>query len=202
VKLLPVALNVQGRRCLVVGGGAVARRKAQSLVECGAHVVVIAPHFEGDWPDVEKIERRFQFGDCTGAALIFACTNDASVNEQIAEEAQNFNIWCNVADDASVSDFHSMAILRRGEISVAVATGGGSPALARHLKERISETIGAEYETLLEILAARRGRVSMEAQSERAEFWRAILSGPVLDLLREGKRAEAETWIDEKLPGD
>lgn len=200
MKLLPVALNVAGRRCAIFGGGSVAFRKAESLIECGAHVIAIAPQFGAEWSAiaVERIERVYQPGDCASAALVFACTNDPAINRQIAEEAREAQIWCNLADDAATSNFHSMALLRRGEITIGIATGGGSPALSRHLKSKVSETIGPEYDSLLQLLSARRENLSqtLTSQSERAEFWRAILLGPVLELLRERKVIEAEQWID------
>lgn len=199
MKLLPLALNVQGRNCVIFGAGAVARRKALSLLECGAQLKVVAPHFAEDWANLqsEKIEcvnRPYLKGDCQNALLVFACTNDANVNRQIAEEALELNILCNVADESEVSDFHSMATLRRGDICIGISTSGGSPALSRHLKEKISETIGPEYESLLEMLAARRQHLTkiVDHQYQRAEFWRAVLESDVLDLLRENKIEDAE----------
>lgn len=202
MKLLPVSLNVARRRCVVFGGGAVALRKAQSLRECGAEIVVVAPQFGAEWDALQGQIRRetrvYAPGDCAGASLVFACTNDREVNRQIAAEARDAGIWCNVADALETSDFHSAAAVRRGEISVSIATGGSFPLLARHLREKIESAIGPEYEALLEIVATRRAALpsKLAAQSERAEFWRAILNGPILQLLRDGKRAEAENLID------
>jgi precorrin-2 dehydrogenase/sirohydrochlorin ferrochelatase len=198
MKLLPLALNVQGRNCVVFGAGAVARRKALSLLECGAQLKVVAPHFAEDWANLqsEKIEcvnRPYLKGDCKNALLVFACTNDANVNRQIAEEALELNILCNVADESEVSDFHSMATLRRGDICVGISTSGGSPALSRHLKEKISETIGPEYESLLELLAVQRETLPqrINEQSQRARLWRAVLDSDLLNLLRAEKSEEA-----------
>ena len=186
MKLFPVALNLAGRRCLVVGGGSVAARKAASLKECGAQVVLIAPQSS---PEISALEvevrpREFQPGDCAGMALVFACTNNSQVNAAIRDEARGLNIWCGAAD--ATGDLNGMAAVRRGDLTIALSTSGGSPALARHLKEKIAATIGPEYETLLEILAERRKQLdeSLATQSDRAAFWNAILCGPVLQLLR------------------
>ena len=199
MKLLPLALNLQNRRCVVFGAGAVAKRKAGSLIECGAQLLVVAPHFDDSWAafDCEKIARLYQTGDCAGAVLVFACTNDAEVNRQIAEEARKANILCNTADEGDAGDFHSMATLRRGDICIGISTSGGSPALSKHLKEKIGETIGPEYDSLLQMLAARRVHLAetFATQSERAAFWREVLQSNVLNLLREGQTEEAENLL-------
>lgn len=200
MKLLPLALNVQDRRCVIFGAGAVARRKAQSLLECGAQLQVVAPHFDESWADFscEKTSRVYQSGDCAGALLIFACTNDSKVNRQIAGEAQEMNILCSVADDSEAGDFHSMAALRRGDICIGISTTGGSPALSKHLKEKIGETIGPEYDSLLGLLAARRADLSttFAKQSERATFWREVLQSDILNHLRVGQTEEAEKLLE------
>lgn len=203
MKILPLALHVQDRRCVIFGAGAVARRKALSLLECGAQLRVVAPHFAEEWNDFycEKIERLYQKGDCKGAFLIFACTNDASVNRQIADEARELNILCNVADESEASSFHSLATLRRGDICVGISTSGGSPALARHLKEKIGETIGPEYESLLCLLSAQREALpeTVKEQNQRADLWRAVLASDILNLLRENKTEDATKLLNSLL---
>lgn len=203
MKLLPLALNVQGRNCIIFGAGAVARRKALSLLECGAQLKFVAPHFAEEWNDFscEKIERPYQKGDCKGAFLIFACTNDATVNRQIADEARELNILCNVADESEAGSFHSMATLRRGDICIGISTSGGSPALSRHLKEKIGETIGPEYESLVEMLAERREHLPqiVVEQYQRAAFWRAVLASDILNLLRDGKTEDATKLLNSLL---
>ncbi len=207
MKLLPVALNVEQKHCLVVGGGPVALRKAQALLECGALVAIISPSLCPDFrPLRDQIDydpREFQGNDCTGFHLVFACTDSRHVNAAIADAARQLGILCSVADDPRASDLHSAATVRRGDICVGITTGGSSPALARHLKHRVDEAVGAEYEALLEMLEAWRSSLVqiIEEQSERADIWRAILSSEVLDLLKEGKRAEAERLVDAIVSG-
>lgn len=202
MKLLPVSLNVMERRCVVFGGGPVAARKAQSLCECGAEVVVISPHFCDEWRALEgqicRETRVYAPGDCADASLVFAGTNNREVNQQIAEEARRSGILCNVVDAPETSDFHSAATVRRGEVSIAIATGGSFPLLARHLRQKIEDVIGPEYEALLEIVASRRAELptKLVEQSDRAEFWREVLNGPALSLLREGNGAGAKQMID------
>jgi siroheme synthase-like protein len=203
MKLLPVALNVQDERCLIVGGGAVAQRKAKSLLECGSRVAVIAPalcdSFAPLHAHIEYSERAFQEGDCRGHRLVFACTDDRAVNETVAREASALGIWCNVADDPAGSDFHSAAVVRRGDICVGITTAGSSPALSRHLKEQIETCLGAEYSDLLDIMGARRSALlqGLQQQSDRAKIWRAVLESETLQLLKNGDHAAAEVLVDE-----
>jgi len=205
VKLLPIALNVQDKRCLVVGGGTVAARKAQSLVECGARVVVIAPAvgatFSTTEPRIIHVPRPYAAGDGAGFALIFACTDDKEVNAAVAREAAERGVLCNVADDAAASDFHAAAAVRRGDICIGITTSGGSPALARHLKARVEESVGAEFEQLLDVMSARRAAVKRDGgqQDNRAAAWNAVLESDVLELLKAGERERAEALVDELL---
>lgn len=203
--LLPVALNLAGKSTLVVGGGNVAARKVLSLLECGAQVCVIAPSLKDEFVElrarIKYLERAWQSDDLRleNFALVFACTNDREVNAQIASEATELNMWCNIGDDAASSDFHSAAAVRRGDICIGITTGGGSPALSRALKSQVEKCIGVEWSLLLEMVSSRRKMLdkTIETQPARAEVWRAILSSSVLTLLKSGDRAAAQNLIDE-----
>ena len=206
MKLLPVALNLEGKRVLVVGGGAVAERKVRACLECGARVRVIAPELcEGlaafaDAEHFDHLARHYAVGDCAESALVFAATDQRAVNAQVQAEARELGVWCSVADDSQGSDLHGAATVQRGAITVGITTRGGSPALARHLKERVAQAIGPEYEILLELLAARRAsEPRVGAQAELADRWRAVLKSEVLELLRAGRTGEAEQKLDEIL---
>lgn len=202
--LLPISLDVKRKRCLVVGGGPVAARKVRSLLECGAHVVVVSPHLCDDFetlrPHIEYSMRLFHSEDCANCLLIFACTSSREVNEKIAVVAQDCGVLCNVADDSAPSDFANMATVRRGEITVAISTDGGSPALSKHLKANIEKVIGDEYAQLLKLMSERRAKIEYSnAQTERANKWRSILRSDVLDLLRNGETDAASKRVDEIL---
>jgi precorrin-2 dehydrogenase/sirohydrochlorin ferrochelatase len=204
-KLLPVALNVRNKRCLVVGGGPVAARKVQSLVECDARVIVIAPAvcqtFPVSEPHIIHVPRPYEAGDCAGFTLVFACTDNQEVNAAVAREAASLGILHNVVDDAELSDFHAAAAVRRGDICIGITTHGGSPALARYLKEHIQVCVGDEFEQLLAIMSTRRAMVKsgIEQQSSRAAVWNTVLESDVLELLRAGERSSAEALVDELL---
>jgi siroheme synthase-like protein len=200
VKLLPVALKVEGKRCLIVGGGPVAGRKAKALHECGARLHVVAPDlcdcFAALRPHIEYSQRVFASGDCAGHDLIFACTNRRDINALVAAEARATGAWCNIADDPAASDLHTVASLRRGSISIGVSTGVTSPLLARHLKEQVAQCIGDEYTQLLEIVTnVESTRDGADAAVGRADVWRAVLASDALRLLRDGHRAAAEKLV-------
>jgi siroheme synthase-like protein len=202
MKLLPVALDVEAKRCLVVGGGGVAVRKAHALLDCDARVHLVAPQLcaEGEslLSKIEYSARGFESDDCDSCILIFACTDDGVLNARIAEEAARRKIWCNVADDAERSAFHLAAAVRRGEICIGITTGGGSPALAKHLKKEVEDCVGDEYAALLNLMSARRTvlKKQLETQKERAAFWNDVLESEVLALLREGQTERAAMLMD------
>lgn len=205
MKLLPVALNVEGARILIVGGGKVASRKAGVLRDCGARIHVISPtlcdEFRAMQNDLKYSARAFQSNDCEGCNLVFACTDDSEINVQIAAEAKSKNIWVQIADDAAGSTLHGAATIRRDEICIGITTGGGSPALAKHLKTEIENCIGDEYGQLLQLMSSRREKMKSQiaSQKERAELWREILASGVLLLLREDQTKDAANLIDNLL---
>ena len=198
-KLLPVALDVRGRACLIVGGGGVAARKAAALVECAADLTIIAPALceelalMSEKSACKYLQRAFAAGDTHGFALVFACTNQRAINAQIAQEAKLNGAWCNIADDAEASDFHSMATIRRAEICVGISTSGGSPALSRHLKAEIENFIGPEYAQLLQWMSEQRDAVKAQGtQNLRGKFWRAIFKSAILEKLKTGDVESAQ----------
>lgn len=185
--MLPVALNLRNRHILIVGGGAVAARKAAACLEAGAEVTVTSPSLIENFPSlVEHQARLYQSGDCQNYDLVFAATNSSHVNGQVASEARSNKIWCNIADDPRASDFHTQSTVRQGDIAIGVSTGSLSPVLARHLRESIEAVVGPEYELLQELAA----EVEIP-RGKRGDFWRAVLLSDILGLLRARKIEEA-----------
>ena len=135
----PLALNLAGRRAVVVGGGAVALRRARSLLAAGADVHVIAPLIDADLAGLNVIGhwRRYRDGDLADAWLAHAATDDAQVNNAVAAEAERPRIWCVRADDAAASPAWVPATARHGDVTVAV-TAGGDPRRARRLRSAIA----------------------------------------------------------------
>lgn len=149
---LPALLNLAGRRCLIVGGGAVARRRAGALLDAGAAVSVVAPAIDDAVRRlaVEAIERPFEAGDLDGVFLVVIATDDAAVNESAAAEAASRGVLTNRADDPEAGDVTIPAHRRRGPVTVAVDTGGASAAAARRLVESAAAGIDPVWPELLE----------------------------------------------------
>jgi precorrin-2 dehydrogenase/sirohydrochlorin ferrochelatase len=193
--LYPVNLVVAGKRCLVVGGGAIAAGKAQALLACGASVHVVAPLVATalrELDGVEIDERPFAPGDVAGHALVIAATDDPDVNRAVFAESEARGIWVNSVDDPDNCTFTTPAQVRQGDLLVTVSTGGHSPALASWLRRRFEQELGPEYATLLDILSEERAALRAAGRSTEGLDWQAALESGMLDLVREGRLAEAK----------
>jgi siroheme synthase-like protein len=196
-----VALSIAGRCCVVVGGGAVAARKVAALLESGATVRVISPALCPALADavacgaVAVEQRAYQSGDLAGAFLAVAATNDRAVNAAVAAEARAAGALVTVCDDAAASDVVGMAMVRRGGLTVAIATDGASPALARLVREEIEALLTPEYAELLALVAAERRAVQATGQAVPAARWRAAVTPDLLALVRDGQRGVAATRL-------
>jgi precorrin-2 dehydrogenase len=171
IVLYPIFLDLSGRRCVVVGGGEVANRKARKLLQARARVVVISPEIK---PELESVavevhRRPYKEGDLHGAYLAFAATDSREANATVAREAQERRIPVNVADRPSDGDFALPSTLRRGRLQVAVSTGGASPILARKIKEKLEEVFGPEWAGIVEEIGRNRrnGEERLEGEVSR-----------------------------------
>lgn len=189
----PISLiGLENRRIVVIGGGKVAARKVTGLVDAGARVEIISPEVcEGiralaENGKVDIIRRAYQPGDLSGAFLVIAATNDPEINHRIWVEANQANCLVNVADDPKHSTFILPAVIRRGEITISISTGGASPALARRLREKIEPMIGAEYAELARILAELRPELLtwFPSEQERLDAVSRVIDSDLLDLIR------------------
>jgi siroheme synthase, N-terminal domain len=199
----PVNLRLSRRECLVIGGGVVAERKAESLLAAGASVTVLSPSLTPGLaalaaagvvvhkPDV------YRPGGIGEFFLVICATDDGGVNRQAAVEGRRAGALVNVADDPEASDFTVPARVVRGDLLLTVSTNGKSPALSRQLRQEIAERYGPEYGEYLTLLARLRGEVKerLATAAERGDFWRAVLDGEALALLRAGNVQAAEEKI-------
>jgi siroheme synthase-like protein len=195
--LYPVNLIVDGRRCLVVGGGRVALHKVRGLVEAGARVTVVAPELDpgilelagraaGDTSVVAE-PRPYRRGEAAGYRLVVAATGDPVANQQVYDDAEAAGVWINSADDPERCTVTLPARLRRGRLTVTVSTGGHSPALASWLRDRLADELGPEYDQLIGLLADERARVRSEGRSTEGLDWRSALDSGILELVRAGR---------------
>jgi precorrin-2 dehydrogenase/sirohydrochlorin ferrochelatase len=189
----PVNLIVEGRSCLVVGGGAVAAEKAAALLACGAEVHVVG---EQIGPEVRALpvtweERSYSLGEVSGYRLVVAATGSPSTNTSVYDDGEAAGVWVNSADDPDNCSFTLPAVVRRGPVMVAVSTGGRSPALASWLKERLAAEIGPEFEVLADLLATEREAVQADGRSTEGLNWQKALDSDMLELIKNGQVADA-----------
>jgi siroheme synthase-like protein len=184
----PVALDLGGRRCLVVGGGPVAARKAEGLLRAGAAVTVIAPDVVpalAARPGLTVERRPYRRGDVAGFRLVITATGRPEVDAAVFADGEAAGIWVNSADDRDHCSFILPSVHRDGTVTVAVSTGGVSPALASWLRRRLAaQTAGAG--TLAELLGQARDRMRAEGRSTEDTDWAALLDGPLPGLVRAG----------------
>jgi siroheme synthase-like protein len=207
--LYPVALVVDGRRCLVVGGGPIATHKAEGLLNCRAHVTVVAPQLSDrlrllaeetvSSPSARGRltleERPYRAGEASGYRLVITATGDPVVDKAVAADADATGVWVNSADDVDNCTFMLPAVHRDGDVTVAVSTGGASPALAAWLRDQAAAAIGPEAGNLAVLLDEARRGVRARGESTELTDWAAILSGPFVDLVRSGRLDEARALL-------
>ena len=198
----PVNLLVAGRRCVVVGGGRIAARKIEALLDAGAAVHVVAPKLDDavrHWADTGRLtvsERGFEPEDLDGAWLATAATPDPAVNQAVFDAGEARRVWVNAADDPERCSFTLMSVIRQGDLVVTIGTGGRSPALAAHLKDRLGAELGPEYGTLLDLLSEARETMRAEGRSSEDAQWQRALDSCMLDLIRTGRVAEAKELLE------
>ena len=200
MRYYPVNLDLSGRPVVIVGGGAVAARKALRLVEAGARLTVIAPFIEERLAalaaarSLVHLERPFLRGDLAGALLAFAATDDAQVNLAVACEAKERGILVDVVDAPREGDFTTPALLSRGDLLITVSTGGASPGLARRIIGELEPLFGEEYSEAITLLAELREKILTEkggsAYNERVFAEIAALDLPAL--IKNGRRDQLD----------
>jgi precorrin-2 dehydrogenase/sirohydrochlorin ferrochelatase len=203
--LYPANLVLDGKRCLVVGGGRVAAQKVRGLLESGAvvHVVTRAVGSElaelvtedesgGGAPGLTVEVRSYEPGDVAGYWLAVSATDDPSTNQLVHDDGETHHVWVNSADDPDRCTFILPSRVRQGPLLVTFSTSGASPAVATWLRRRFADEFGPEYTVLIELLAAERSRLKAEGRSTEGLDWQAALDSGMLDLIRGGHLAEAK----------
>ena len=201
----PVFLDLRGRRAVVIGGGAVAEQKVRGLLAAGAHVTVVSPDMSPGLADlarrsaIELRRRRYHDHDLAGAWLAIAATDDRAVNEAVYAEAERLGVPLNAVDDLEHCSFIAPAIHREGDITVAVSTGGKSPALAVRLRQRVARLVGRAEARLCALLGELRPELAERVPDARARtaLWYEIVDSDVIEFVRRGDIDGARGRIEE-----
>jgi siroheme synthase-like protein len=177
----PLFIDLAGKKCLVVGGGEIAFRKVTALVAAGADVTVVADRFTPRLKPlpgkIRLVKRRFRNSDISPSlTLVIGATDSIEVNTAAAYRAKKLRVLCNIVDNPALCSFIVPSVVKRGNVVIAVSTGGGSPYLAKYLKTRISCLVGPEYKTLGTFLAKVRSKLAVTVSDPtlRQKFWQLL----------------------------
>jgi siroheme synthase-like protein len=195
----PIYIDIEDRSVLIVGGGTVCARKAETMMRYGARVTIVSPEITDEiaaWEQagVLAVQRKmYAESDLEGASMVIASTDDQCVNARVARDCRRRRIPVNVVDVTHLCEFIVPAIIEKGSVQIAVSTGGKSPAIARTLREDLQRTIGPEYAEVNDLLGTLRksAKQVLPTDIDRKRFFDSIIAAGILDLLREGRRREA-----------
>jgi precorrin-2 dehydrogenase/sirohydrochlorin ferrochelatase len=195
-QVYPVSLLLEGRPCLVVGGGQVALSKIAGLLDAGAIVTVIAPDVTAEIAalPVRLHARRYQGGDCAGFVLVIAATGDRDLDAAIYAECQATTTLVNATDNPTACSFYLPALLRAGDLSVAISTSGASPAVASWVRDRVGALVGARFAEVVELLGATREQIRASGRSSEGLAWGALID-QLVAALADGADPSALTTI-------
>jgi precorrin-2 dehydrogenase/sirohydrochlorin ferrochelatase len=199
----PIYIDIEDRSVVIIGGGNVCARKAETMMKYGARVTIVSPQFTDEmeqWARDGTLALRrkeYEEPDLEGASLVIASTDDPCINARVARDCRRRKIPVNVVDVTHLCEFIVPAIVERGSIQIAVSTGGKSPALARTLKEDLQKFVGPEYDEINQLLGTLRkgAKATLPTDVDRKRFFDSIIAHGVLDMLRAGKRREAYETI-------
>ena len=198
MRYYPVFLDIIGKPVVIIGGGQVALRKVEGLLDVGAQVTVVSPELH---PELRRLadegrlhyeQREYRPGDLEGSALAFVASDERLVNAAVAREGRERGVWVNAVDDPPSCDFVMPSIVNRGDFIVAISTSGGSPAMARKLREEMEAFLTEDYALLLELAAEVRLELREKGVQVDPEVWNAALDGELRRLLADGRRVKAK----------
>ena len=206
-KYYPIFLDVEGKRCVIIGGGKVAYRKAKSLTEAGAKITIVSPEICGELKKlVEKhkikvISKKFDEKDLKQAFLVIGTTSDPEINEQIYRAAAKRSILMNIVDRREYCNFIVPSFVRRGKLMIAISTSGASPALARKIRENLENLYGRGYDDFLELMTMAREKIIEEISNikNRRKTFEALIEDGFLKKFLSKSKQEAKIFFKNKL---
>lgn len=196
-------MDLTAQPVLVVGGGVVALRKVQTLIHHGAYVHIVSPRLVPELKALvdEKtcfwLEKDYSMEDIHEVILVFSCTEKEEVNAQVAHDANARHRPVNVVDDPEKCSFIVPSIMERGDLKIAVSTGGSSPIVARQVRAELQSLYGQEMAEYLSLLKTWRGLAKRNLPSEkRSIFWQRVTDGEVRELIKAQQLTEAEGVVE------
>jgi len=210
MKYYPVNLDIQDRRCLVVGGGGVGTRKVKTLIGCGGKVTVISPQGTKELAHLNKNgliiwnKRKYRSSDMDGPFLVIGATDNERLNRQISVDADNGNVLCNIADRPELCNFILPAIVARGDLVIAVSTSGKSPALAKMIRKSMEVQFGDEYAEFLILMGRIRKKLLAQEHEPEAHktIFEQLIQSELIELIRHKKTPAIDARLKEILGKD
>jgi precorrin-2 dehydrogenase/sirohydrochlorin ferrochelatase len=201
----PIYVQLNEQPCVVIGGGKIAEGKVDGLLAANAKVKIISPELTPHLNDlvkenqIEYTARHYQVGDLTGAFMVICATDQTEINHQVWQEASANQQLVNVVDDTPRCNFIAPAILRKGDLNIAISTGGKAPALAVRLKERLQKEIGPQYERFLELSGQLREPLARNIPDfeARKKLWYELVDSNILELLSQDNEPAALDLISQ-----
>ena len=191
----PIGLSLAGRPCLIVGGGAVAQRKVRALLRYGGQVTVISPTATATlrrWARAGMIRyrpRTFRASDVAAQWLVYGATNNPHTQRAIFSAAQRRRLLVNIVDEPALCSFIAPAQVKRGDLTIAISTGGRAPGLAKRVRQDVERAIGPEYGKLLRVLERARPAVrkAVPTADDRKRVLSRLVEGGILEQFRRGR---------------
>ncbi|WP_300675345.1 bifunctional precorrin-2 dehydrogenase/sirohydrochlorin ferrochelatase [Desulfoluna sp.] len=207
MRYYPVSLDIMGKACLVVGGGAVGTRKVETLVRCGAQVTVVSKAFTDELKTLAEnapitlTERAYTPADMEGKFLVIVATDDQVFNTQVSKDAETSCKLCNVADYPSACNFVLPSIVQRGDMTLSVSTSGKSPAFAKWMRRKLEVEYGDEYGAFLALMGRVREKLLAEAHEPEAHkpLFEALIAGGLLGKVAAGDKEGIDAFLAEVL---
>lgn len=205
MRYYPIFLDIRDRLCLVVGGGQVGTRKVHTLLQCGARVRLVSPQAGPDLTAlahqgaIQWYPRAYQSTDQDGAFLVIGATDSEALNHRIHQDAEQVGRLCNIADQPHLCNFILPSVVQQGDLTIAISTGGRSPAFAKYLRRRMQREFGPEYAQFLELMGALRRRLLQKEHAPEAHkpIFEHLIAKGLLDMIRHNDRPTINALLAE-----
>lgn len=198
MRYYPIFLDLRNKKAVVIGGGSVAERKAMTLLSCSADVCVISPEITPRLRELAKKKKlrykkkRYENKDIKDAFLVVAATNNREANKAVFAASKKYKCLLNIVDKPDESNFIVPSLISRGDLTIAVSTGGKSPALAKQIRKELQQRYGKEYEIFIKAMGKAREKVLKSVLSEktRRQIFTKLAKSNIINLLKKGNRKE------------